>query len=185
MQSKRVIPTRTRLVLFTITVALMTASCRSCTDTPPTGNGNSTSPPTSGTEPVRSEPTREEIIEAVRRGVNGKKYEETVYRQEQVTHTCTQQDVDLDPRMPNNPELAKCPRVGATYTRWERVPKTETRECPQLPTSGWNVRKVREDHWRVSRGGSIWDVEKTGGAAVEQVINVSGFSFSIAPHQKC
>ena len=188
MESRRFIPTSAKLALFAIAVSLMTAGCRSCTgNTPPSGNGNSSSPGTSGPGSVRSEPSREELIEAVRRSVNGKKYEEFVTRQEQVTHTCTQRDVDLDPHMPRNPELAKCPRPGATYTRWESVRKSETRECPSLPdpSAGWNVREIGENRWRVSRGGSAWDVENRGGRAVDQAVNISGFSLYITPHQKC
>jgi hypothetical protein len=180
MRAKRLIPTSTKLVIFATAVALMTAGCRSCAD-----NGSPQRNDDSAT--VRSEPSREHIIEAVRRSVDGKKYEETVYRREQVTRICSQQDVDLDPYMPRNPELAKCPRAGARYTTWENVPRRETRECASLPgtESGWNVQEVARNRWRVSLGGSVWDVENKEGAAVEQGVKVSTFLFAITPHQKC
>jgi hypothetical protein len=99
-------------------------------------------------------------------------------------------DVDFDPYMPHNPELAKCPYEGKTYTDWESVSRPETRTCPSLPEAnqpGWYVEDLGEDRWRVSRGGSTWDVEKIeGGAAnVGDVIKVSSFAFAIKAHQAC
>jgi hypothetical protein len=74
-----------------------------------------------GPEPIieagDAEPSREDLIQAVRNSVAGKEYVEQVAKtrsvphQEEVVHTCTQYDVDLDPYAKHNPELAKCPRV--------------------------------------------------------------------------
>jgi hypothetical protein len=138
---------------------------------------------------VTSDPSREDIIQAVRRSVQGKTYVVRTAEQEARTHICSQYDVDLDPYMPRNPELAKCPRVGATYTTWEPVSKQETRTCDALPSPeyGWYVEEINNNRWRVSHSGSVWDVEKRdgGSASVGEFVTVSGFSFLIKPHQDC
>ena len=125
----------------------------------------------------------------MRRSVEGKTYTVTTSRQEPKTHTCSEYDVDRDPYMPHNPELAKCPRVGATYTTWETVPERQTRRCEPLPGPeyGWHVQEAGADKWQVSLGGSVWDVEKLSGAATSagKQITVSNFAFSINPHQDC
>lgn len=121
--------------------------------------------------------------------MRGSTYTVTVYEQRQVTRRCSQLDVDLDPYMPRNPELAKCPRVGATYHEWESVPVQEQRDCQPLPatTSGWSVQPTGSDRWRASYGGSTWNVEKLSGGSASQgdTIRVSSFTFSIVPNQDC
>src|SRR5262245_12509935 len=99
-----------------------------CRSVPSNGGHNSSS------EPITSEPSRDDLIQAVRNDVNGKTYYRTsnkpVTRYERRPHSCSQFDVDRDPYMPRNPELARCPRVGATYwvneTITETQPTTET-----------------------------------------------------------
>jgi len=138
---------------------------------------------------ITADPSREDIIQAVRRSVEGKTYTVMTVRQESRLHTCSQYDVDFDPYMPRNPELAKCPYVGATYTTWESVTEPETRTCDSLPGPeyGWRVEELGNDRWRVSQSGSVWDVEKLDGssASVGEVVRVSSFSFAIKPHQDC
>ncbi len=141
------------------------------------------------TPTVIAPPTRENIVEAVRRNVEAKTHDVTTHRQEPKVHTCSDYEVASDPYMPHNPELAKCPRVGATYTTWETVPERQTRRCEPLPGSeyGWHVQDVSHDKWLVSLGGSSWDVEKLSGAATsaDKPINMSSFAFAITPHQDC
>jgi hypothetical protein len=131
-------------------------------------------------------PSREDVIQAVRRSVNGKTYSVPSSQQEQVSHTCSQIDVDFDPYMPNNPELAKCPYVGATYMTWETVNQSETRTCEALPDSdaGWYVEEISDNKWRVSLYASMWEVEKLDGASanVEDYVEVSGFVFVVKPY---
>ena len=135
-------------------------------------------------------PSQEDIIEAVRRSVNGKTYSVSVpsSRQESVEHTCSQMDVDLDPYMPHNPELARCPKVGATYKTWITVDEseTQTRTCEPLPEqdAGWHVEEAGDNKWRVSINGSTWDVEKLDGASanVGEYVAVSDFAFMVTPY---
>ncbi len=138
---------------------------------------------------ITKTPSREDIIQAVRRSVEGKTYRVMTERQESKLHTCTQFDVDLDPYMPHNPELAKCPYVGKTYTTWETVAEPETRTCKPLPGPeyGWQVEKLDDDRWRVSLSGSVWDVEKLDGASASagEYIKVSSFTFAIQGAQDC
>jgi hypothetical protein len=49
------------------------------------------------------------------------------------------------------------------------------------------VQDVEDDKWRVSRAGSVWDVEKVKGNAtnVGKSARVSDFTFEITPHQPC
>jgi len=141
------------------------------------------------TPTVTATPSRENIIEAVRHSVEGKTHVVTAQRQEPQVHRCDQNDVDRDPYMPHNPELAKCPSVGATYTTWQTVTEHQTQRCEPLPGPeyGWHVQELGDDKWRVSLGGSSWDVQKLSGAAAKgpEQVNVSSFEFSINPHQDC
>ncbi len=127
---------------------------------------------------------RTDVIEAVRRGVAGKTYSETVYEQVEDSWRCSQIDVDLDPYMPRNPELAKCSHVGDTYTVWESVASEELRSCPAAPDAedpGWYVQALADDQWRVSHGSSRWTVTKLAGGWVgaEGVVTVSSYQFGI------
>lgn len=163
-----------RFLIVFITVVVLTAC----------GSKDSPSIPT-----ITSDPTRTDIIEAVRDSVNGKTYTATIFRDEAVFHTCSQMDVDMDPYMPHNPELAKCPSVGATYTTWETYTEYETRTCEALPGPeyGWYVEELGDDKWRVTYSGSVWDVEKLegGAASMGDTVHVSGFVFKITAYQDC
>jgi hypothetical protein len=174
-----------------VTIALVTG-CGNATN-----NGNHKS----SSEPITTEPSQADLIQAVRNSVNGKTYSRTstanrpVTRYERRPHTCTQFDVDRDPYMPRNPELARCPRAGHTYwtdepvTETESQKVTETLQCPTLPGAefGWSVVPAGDDTWRVSVNGSTWDVTKVDGGAVgvPGVVRVSKFTFTIKPHQNC
>ena|SRR5687767_12906635 len=135
-----------------LTCLLLAVSC----DNPPT-----TDPP--------DEPSREDVINAVRNSVSNKTYPETVRR------NCTPSDV--------NAKFHGCLSLGQTY------PVTEYRRCPPLPgpDASWSVQEQGDDKWRVSRAGSVWDIHKEsgGGANAGGVTQVSKFSFTITPHQKC
>jgi hypothetical protein len=134
-------------------------------------------------------PSDVDLIQAVRRSVEGKTYEVTSTRQEEQRHVCSEFDVKLDPFMPRNPELAKCPRAGATYPIWTSVTVRETRKCELLPPpeSGWHVQGIGEDRWRVTQAGSTWDVQRLRGEAAKpgDHVEVSSFSLRIDAHQKC
>jgi len=152
-------------------------------------------------EAMDAEPSREDLIQAVRSSVAGKEYTESGVRtqsvphEERVAHVCSQYEVDTDPNAKRNPELARCPRAG--YTRWETktvytsemTHVNETKHCESLPgpQSGWGVLKSGSDRWLVSYGGESWDVEKVRGNRVGagQVLHVSRFTFEIRPRQKC
>jgi hypothetical protein len=79
--------------------------------------------------------------------------------------------------------------VGATHWVPETTTVNQQRACPQLPGRefGWAVERVNADSWRVSNAGSVWDVSKLGGNAVNQgnSIRIANFSFVISAHQKC
>ena len=176
----------TRLVVFAIIVLIVTIACGGGGGGAG-GGGRIGGGADADKPPITPEPSREDIIQAVRRSVEGKTYTENVSQQEPTTRMCSEMDVETDPYMPRNPELAKCPRVGAPYTTWQTVTKPEVRECKSLPgpESGWNVQALPPDRWRVSRGASVWDVEKTSGRRVEKAVTVSSFTFAITPHQNC
>lgn len=55
---------------------------------------------------ITTTPSSEDIIQAVRRSVEGRTNLVTENQQESTLHTCSQIDVDLDPYMPHNPKLA-------------------------------------------------------------------------------
>jgi hypothetical protein len=126
------------------------------------------------------EPSREDIIQAVRNHVGGKTYSKTVKKDVPRTHTCSQIEVNIDPR---------CPFPGATYSINESKTVTETHTCSSLPgpEAGWSVTSTGNDTWRVSHAGSAWDVTKADGraAGAEGVIRVSEFAFKIKPQQDC
>lgn len=134
-------------------------------------------------------PSRKDIIQAVKRGVEGKTYTVSTSHEEPIIHRCSQQDVDFDPYMPHNPELAKCPSVGATYTEWKTVHENKTLQCAYLPNvdAGWYVESKGDDRWQVSISGSTWDVKKLNGASANtgDYVRVSSFTFMITPHQDC
>ena len=147
---------------------------------------------------ITLKPTPTDITEAVRNSVSAKTYTEKQNTTEWVTvrvpHTCDQYDVDTDRYMPHNPELAKCPRVGATYTKDESHPVIHTVDvshpCPTLSRAddpAWSVAEIKEDTWRVALSGSSWDVTKVNGGAggVSDVIHISSFSFIITAYQAC
>lgn len=142
-----------------------------------------------GSKVVSTTPTRTDVIEAVRQSVNGKTYVETVYKSVPTTRFCNEIDVDLDPYMPHNPELAKCPYVGKSYVVQDTVAADETRKCATLPAASdgsWYVEDRGDDSWRVSRNTSSWDVGKVGGGSASlPVISVSGFEFTIEADQDC
>jgi len=163
------------LIIFIILGSTVLVGC---------GGSNQPSIPT-----ITTTPSREDIIQAIRRSVDGKTYSVTTEHQESQLHTCSQFDVDLDPYMPHNPELAKCPSVGATYTTWETVTGREAPSCQPLPDPeyGWYIEEVGQNRWRVSLSGSEWSVEKLDGASANagDYIKVSGFSFAIQAYQDC
>ena len=145
-----------------------------------------------GGEPVTvtGDPTRADVIEAVRLGVAGKTYTETAYGEVPRSRTCSQIDVDLDPYMPGNPELATCSYVGDTYTVWDSVTSQEVRSCPAPPDaddSGWYVESLADDQWRVSHGTSRWMVSKLAGGAVgvEGAVTVSSYQFGVQADRVC
>jgi hypothetical protein len=181
----------TLVCFMTIPLVFFSTGCSS----PSNGDHKSSS------EPITTEPSQADLVQAVRNSVNGKTYSRTstaskpVMRYERRAHFCSQLDVDRDPYMPRNPELAKCPRVGHTYwtnepvTETEPQTVTETLRCPTLPGPefGWSVVQVSDDTWQVSVSGSTWDVTKVDGGAVgvPGVVRVSKFTFTIKPHQDC
>lgn len=144
------------------------------------GCGGNHARPSSPEGPVSETPSRENIIEAVRHSVEGKTYEVTT-QSEPTRHTCEQFDVNV--------HRYGCSFVGQPYTTSETVPQHQTKHCGPLPGPdyGWQVTETGSDKWRVSQAGSVWDVEKLNGAAINggEAVNVSSFSFSIHPHQNC
>lgn len=142
-----------------------------------------------GSKVVSTTPTRTDVIEAVQKSVSGKTYTATVYKIVPTTKFCTEIDVDLDPYMPHNPELAKCPYAGKAYVVQDSVALQETRKCAALPgasDSGWYVEDRGDGRWMVSRNASSWDVEKVSGGSVSlPVVKVSGFTFTIDADQDC
>ena len=171
-------PARLFVLLCLLAVVILSA----CED----NSSSSSKPPV-----VSKEPSENDITEAVRRSVNGKTYQVETTKQRNAYRTCSQQDVDLDPNMPRNPELARCPRVGHRYQVTESYTVTETRRCSSLPQAGaeygWRVADNGKDRWRVSNTGRVWDVSLLGGGAVniEDAVKVSSFTFKIEPHQDC
>ena len=135
------------------------------------------------------EPSQADLIQAVRNSVAGHTYPQPVSHTEWKTHVCSQYDVDLDPNAKHNPELARCPYAGKTYSVSEVVSTTESRPCQSssAPDSAWSVQSYGNDSWRVSVYGSAWDVTKLTGQAnsVGDAVRVSQFAFSIKPHQPC
>lgn len=150
-------------------------------------------------QPEFGEPSREDLIEAVRNSVAGKSYTETVQqtksvpRTERRAHTCTQYDVDLDINAKRNPELAKCPHAGATYWVDETVYVNETTDVPQTriceslpgPESGWSVMPSGNDTWRVSYAGKSWDVKKESFKGVPGAVSIKRFEYTIKSNQPC
>ncbi|MDM9384150.1 hypothetical protein QUB80_26085 [Chlorogloeopsis sp. ULAP01] len=149
------------------------------------GNGSFDQP----TPPISTDPSREDVIQAVRNSVRGKTYTVEVPEQKSVQRTCSPIDVNNDIHAPRNPELARCPRVGATVQTWKTVYVSKTQTCEEPPGAefGWLVNDIGDDTWRVSQAGSVWIVKKLEGASagVKDVIRVSGFTFTIEPQQDC
>ncbi len=135
------------------------------------------------------EPSREDVIEAVRKNVEAKNYSESVPQSQRQSHTCNQYNVDADPNAKNNPELASCPRVGATYWTTETIYVNQSVHCQSLPGPqlGWAVNQRTSNSWLVSYSGSAWDVSKVEGTSVNvgDSVHVSKFSFLVVAHQKC
>lgn len=120
------------------------------------------------------DPTREVIIQAVR-DVNGQTISVKDWHWETRPHSCSQMDVETDPNAKNNPELARCPHVGATFNEQVQVEKNVNRPCTPLdgPNAAWYVQKVAPDQWTVSLGGKGWRVDQLAG------------SLKITPNQPC
>ncbi len=170
------------MILACFLLALLTAC----------SGGNKSSPNEQTKLPIpqsSGEPSSADLIQAVRDSVSGKTYPQQVSHTEQQRHTCTQEDVELDPNAKHNPELARCPHVGAVYAVPVTTWATETRPCAALtaPDSVWSVQKTGNDTWRLSQFGSVWDVTKQGGQAssVGTTVRVSQFGFGINAHQPC
>jgi len=129
-----------------------------------------------------SQPSRDELIEAVRSSVNGKTYPETVLKPQEQTRPCTPTDARY--------HTYGCV-TGGTYRVTVQVPTTEYRPCPTLPgpDPSWNVQSLGNNKWRVSRTTSRWDVEQTAGSPAKAggAVTAGSFSFSIvpAPNQPC
>jgi len=136
-----------------------------------------------------SEPSREDLIEAVRKTVEGKSYSESAPQSQRQLHTCSQYEVDIDPNAKHNPELARCPRVGATYWTTGTIYVNNSVPCQPLPGPqfGWAVSQRTSDSWLVSYSGSGWDVSKIEGTSANErdSVRVSNFGFLVTAHQKC
>jgi len=131
--------------------------------------------------PLHGEPSREHLIQAVRSSASGRTYTEPVTQPRSQSRTCT----SVDARTHRH----GCAVAGQTYQVMVPVTTTETRQCPTLPgpDSNWNVQAQGDDKWRVSRSGSVWDVEKLSGQQVKAGtgFTAGGFSFSVVPRQRC
>lgn len=84
---------------------------------------------------ISQTPTRDDIITAVQNHLSGKTYTKIVYVQERRPRRCNQEDVRTDIHAERNPELAKCPYVGATYYVTENLPKRTNEFKPRLVSS--------------------------------------------------
>jgi len=163
-------------------------------------------PATSATETssATAPPSREDVIQAVRRSVEGKTHTVVTRHQQPKRHTCSQLDVDRDRHMPRNPEKARCPRVGATYLGFETVTESHAEACDPVPRPGQSlsVEAVGRDKWIVSDGVQLpttkpgetafrstgtWAVEKhdSTSSSPGQQVTVSGFVFTIKANQEC
>lgn len=138
---------------------------------------------------ITAEPSRSDLIQAVRNSVRGKTYTMEVPEQRAVQHTCSQVDVDLDIHAKHNPELARCPHVGATYQTQETVYVSQLQPCqePSGSDDSWSVNEMGEDTWHVSQAGRVWIVRKIEGSSanIGDIVRVSGFAFAIEPQQAC
>jgi hypothetical protein len=141
---------------------------------------------------ISDNPSRDDLIRAVRNHVSGKTYSKTTYERRQISRTCSQVDVDLDIHAKRNPELARCPYVGATYWYSKNVPVQKKYNCrmPPPPGHNWYVQKISSNKWRVSNSGSKWDLIKISSKSVGVdviYINVRGSrnAFRIYAHQDC
>ena len=138
--------------------------------------------------PQSSGPARDDLVRAVKNHVSSKSYEERVTQVVEVSRRCTQADVDRDIHMPNNPELAKCPRVGATYLVRRNQTTRIARPCAGLPgsESGWSVSNLGNNRWRVGLGGSSWVLTQLSGQVQGNgVTRVASFAFRIEANQRC
>jgi hypothetical protein len=169
--------TPTRLLI----VLTLSATLLSCSSKPTFSVNKDRSTPPEG-------PSRDDLINAVRRSVESKTIVQQVPQQRTKTNICSQYDVEADPNAKHNPELARCPRAGATYTTIETDYVSQNVKCPGLPASstGWDVSKVGPDSWRVSNGGSSWTVSKTEGRTDDAgSVHLSSFTFKVNAHQPC
>ena len=137
-------------------------------------------------------PSRYDLIRAVRNHVAGKTYTKTIYERRRISRTCSQTDVDFDYHAKRNPELAKCTYVGATYWDWKNVAVKKRYNCKTPPSSdhGWNIRKISANKWRISNYGSTWDLTKISSNSVGVdiiYISIRGSrnAFRIYAHQDC
>ena len=169
-----------KLITFVCVAVISIVTIGGCSQ----DNGSSKEPP-----PISTDPSREDVIQAVRDSVRGKTYMVKVPEQKSVKYTCSQIDVDTDTYAKRNPRLARCPYVGATYQTSKTVYVSKTQTCQELPSSdfGWSVNEIEDDTWRVSQAGSVWIVKKLEGGSVnlEDVTRRSGFTFTIEPQQDC
>lgn len=138
-----------------------------------------------------TDPSRGDLIRAVRSHVSGKTYNKTTHEYRQISRSCGQIDVDFDPHAKRNPELAKCPHVGATYWVSERVPVRKRYKCKTPPLDqGWSVRKISSNKWRISNSGRKWDLikinSKSAGVDVIYIqVRRSRNAFRIEAYQDC
>jgi len=121
------------------------------------------------------DPTREVIIQAVRDSVSGQTISVKDWHWETRPHYCSQMDVETDPNAKNNPELARCPHVGATFNEQVQVATNVNRPCTPLdgPQAAWYVQKVAPGRWTVSLWGKGWRVDQLPG------------SLKVTPDQPC
>ena len=120
--------------------------------------------------------------------LGSKTFETMKTRQVREMKSCTHLDVAQDIYMPNNPELAKCPRVGARYPVFRRVTERVQKSCPNLPETcaSWTVSQLQQKKWRLGTGGSSWVVTQiSGGSQTNGVIRVASFAFQIEANQPC
>ena len=138
------------------------------------------------------DPSKEDLIQAVRNHVSGKTYRKPSFETRRRSRTCSQMDVDRDPHAKRNPELARCPHVGATYWVNERVSVQKRHTCPQPPgpSQGWSVQKLSSKQWRVSNSGSSWNLThlRSESREVDVIhLQIEGKmnTFRIDAHQDC
>ena len=168
-------------LLLLLVSLFMFSSCSSVWDNLPFANNS-------------GEARNSDIVQAIRSASNGRSYVITKPRIEELTYICSQQEVDADPYMPNHPQLAKCPYVGARYDAWYSFDISTTHTCVNLPSwdsGGWYLHALGENSWTVNYGSSSWDVYLLNSTSAELplgenfTVQVSGLSFRVYPNQNC